>query len=134
MQKPQQYDVLVMPNLYGDIISDLVAGMVGGLGVAPSGNIGPDGAVFEAIHGSAPSHAGKNEANPTAMILSGALMLRHLGERPAAEAVEGAVAEVIAAGEDVTYDLRPDRDPSKAATTTGMTDAIIAAITRRQDG
>ncbi len=128
MQKPQEYDVLVMPNLYGDIVSDLVAGMVGGLGVAPSGNIGPDGAVFEAIHGSAPSHAGKNEANPTAMILSGALMLRHLGERAAAERVEGAVAEVIAAGNDVTYDLRPDRDPSKAATTTGMTEAIIAAM------
>src|SRR5918998_406172 len=128
MQKPQEYDVLVMPNLYGDIISDLVAGMVGGLGVAPSGNIGPDGAVFEAIHGSAPSHAGKNEANPTAMILSGALMLRHLGERAAAERVEGAVADVIAGGNDVTYDLRADRDPSKAATTSGMTDAIIAAM------
>jgi isocitrate dehydrogenase (NAD+) len=107
-----------------------VAGMVGGLGVAPSGNIGPDGAVFEAIHGSAPSHAGKNEANPTAMILSGALMLRHLGERAAAEQVEGAVAEVIAAGKDVTYDLRADRDPSKAATTSGMTEAIIAAMVR----
>jgi isocitrate dehydrogenase (NAD+) len=128
MQKPQDYDVLVMPNLYGDIVSDLVAGMVGGLGVAPSGNIGPDGAVFEAIHGSAPSHAGKNEADPTAMILSGALMLRHLGERAAAERVEQAVAAVIAEGKDVTYDLRPDRDPSKAATTTGMTDAIIAAM------
>jgi isocitrate dehydrogenase (NAD+) len=128
MQKPQEYDVLVMPNLYGDIVSDLVAGMVGGLGVAPSGNIGPDSAVFEAIHGSAPSHAGKNEANPTAMILSGALMLRHLGERTAAEGVEGAVADVIASGKDVTYDLRQDRDPTKAATTTGMTDAIIAAM------
>src|SRR5215211_6397380 len=128
MQKPQEYDVLVMPNLSGDIVSDLVAGMVGGLGVAPSGNIGPDSAVFEAIHGSAPSHAGKNEANPTAMILSGALMLRHLGERAAAELVERAVATVIAKGKDVTYDLRQDRDPSKAATTSGMTDAIIAAM------
>jgi isocitrate dehydrogenase (NAD+) len=128
MQKPQEYDVLVMPNLYGDIISDLVAGMVGGLGVAPSGNIGPDGAVFEAIHGSAPSHAGKNEANPTAMILSGALMLRHLGERAAAERVEGAVAAVIASGKDVTYDLRPDRNPRRAATTTRMTEAIVAAM------
>ena len=128
MQKPQEYDVLVMPNLYGDIISDLVAGMVGGLGVAPSGNIGPEGAVFEAIHGSAPSHAGKNEANPTAMILSGALMLRHLGERAVAERVEGAVANVIAGGKDVTYDLRADRDPSKAVGTTGMTEAIVAAM------
>ena len=128
MQKPQDYDVLVMPNLYGDIISDLVAGMIGGLGVAPSGNIGPDGAVFEAIHGSAPSHAGKNEANPTAMILSGALMLRHLGEQAAAERVEKATAAVIAEGKDVTYDLRADRDPSKAASTTRMTDAIIEAM------
>ena len=128
MQKPQEYDVLVMPNLYGDIISDLVAGMIGGLGVAPSGNIGPDGAVFEAIHGSAPSHAGKNEENPTAMILSGALMLRHLGEQAAAERVEQATAAVIAEGKDVTYDLRADRDPSKAASTTRMTDAIIAAM------
>ena len=95
MQKPDHYDVLVMPNLYGDIVSDLVAGMIGGLGVAPGGNIGADGAVFEPIHGSAPSHAGKNEANPTAMILSGALMLRHLGEQDAAERVERAVAAVI---------------------------------------
>ncbi len=128
MQKPQEYDVLVMPNLYGDIVSDLVAGMIGGLGVAPSGNIGPDGAVFEAIHGSAPSHAGKNEANPTAMILSGALMLRHLGEQAAAERVENGTAAVIAEGKDVTYDLRADRDPSKAASTTRMTDAIIEAM------
>ncbi|MCA9864284.1 MAG: isocitrate dehydrogenase, partial [Thermomicrobiales bacterium] len=128
MQKPQDYDVLVMPNLYGDIVSDLVAGMIGGLGVAPSGNIGPDGAVFEAIHGSAPSHAGKNEANPTAMILSGALMLRHLGEQAAAERVENATAAVIAEGKDVTYDLRADRDPAKAASTTRMTDAIIEAM------
>ena len=128
MQKPQEYDVLVMPNLYGDIVSDLVAGMVGGLGVAPSGNIGPDAAVFEPIHGSAPSHAGKNEANPTAMILSGALMLRHMGERAAAERVENAVATVIREGRDVTYDLREDRDPSKAATTTKMTEAIIAKM------
>ncbi len=128
MQKPSEYDVLVMPNLYGDIVSDLVAGMVGGLGVAPSGNIGKDVAVFEPIHGSAPSHAGKNEANPTAMILAGALMLRHLGERAAAEKVEAAVASVIAAGTHVTYDLRADRDPSKAAGTSQMADALIAAL------
>jgi isocitrate dehydrogenase (NAD+) len=128
MQKPDEYDVLVMPNLYGDIVSDLVAGMVGGLGVAPGGNIGSDGAVFEPIHGSAPSHAGKNEANPTAMILSGALMLRHLNERAAAEKVEGAVAAVIAEGEWVTYDLRADRNPSKAAGTSGMADAIIERL------
>ncbi len=128
MQKPSQYDVLVLPNLYGDIVSDLVAGMVGGLGVAPGGNIGKDAAVFEPIHGSAPSHAGKNEANPVAMILSGALMLRHLGETAAAESVEGAVARVIGEGTQVTYDLRADRDPAKAATTSAMADAIIAAL------
>ncbi len=128
MQKPELYDVLVMPNLYGDIVSDLVAGMIGGLGVAPGGNIGKEAAVFEPIHGSAPSHAGKNEANPMAMTLSGALMLRHLGEIDAAERVEAAVAAVIGEGKDVTYDLREDRDPSKAATTSGMADAIIAKL------
>jgi isocitrate dehydrogenase (NAD+) len=128
MQKPSQYDVLVMANLYGDIVSDLTAGMIGGLGVAPGGNIGTDGAVFEPIHGSAPTHAGKNEANPVAMILSGALMLRHLGEQAAAEKVENAVAAVIADGSRVTYDLRPDRDPSKAAGTSGMAEAIIEAM------
>jgi isocitrate dehydrogenase (NAD+) len=131
MQKPEEYDVLVMPNLYGDIVSDLVAGMVGGLGVAPSGNIGPDVAVFEPIHGSAPSHAGKNEANPAAMILSGALMLRHLGEQQAAEQVERAVALVIERGERVTYDLRADRDASQASGTSGMADAIIQALDAR---
>jgi isocitrate dehydrogenase (NAD+) len=128
MQKPQLYDVLVMPNLYGDIVSDLVSGMIGGLGVAPGGNIGKDAAVFEPIHGSAPTHAGKNEANPVAMMLSGALMLRHLGEIGAAEAVEGAVAAVIGEGTSVTYDLRADRDPAKAASTSGMADAIIARL------
>src|SRR5680860_1252825 len=128
MQKPELYDVLVMPNLYGDIVSDLVAGMIGGLGVAPGGNIGTEAAVFEPIHGSAPTHAGKNEANPMAMTLSGALMLRHLGEIDAAESVENAVAAVVGEGKEVTYDLRPDRDPAKAATTSGMADAIIAAL------
>jgi isocitrate dehydrogenase (NAD+) len=128
MQKPSEYDVLVMANLYGDIVSDLTAGMIGGLGVAPGGNIGTNGAVFEPIHGSAPSHAGKNEANPVAMILSGALMLRHLGEQAAAQNVENAVATVIADGSRVTYDLRPDRDPSKAAGTSSMAEAIIEAM------
>jgi isocitrate dehydrogenase (NAD+) len=128
MQKPELYDVLVMPNLYGDIVSDLVAGMIGGLGVAPGGNIGKEAAVFEPIHGSAPAHAGKNEANPMAMTLSGALMLRHLGEIDAAERVEAAVAAVVGEGKDVTYDLRQDRDPSKAATTSGMADAIIGRL------
>ena len=128
MQKPELYDVMVMPNLYGDIVSDVVAGMIGGLGVAPGGNIGADAAVFEPIHGSAPTHAGKNVANPVAMLLSGAMMLRHLNEQDAAERVENAVATVIGKGEKVTYDLRADRDQSKAATTTDMADAIIAEL------
>lgn len=128
VQKPELYDVLVMPNLYGDIVSDVVAGLIGGLGVAPGGNIGTKASVFEPIHGSAPSHAGKNVANPVAMLLSGALMLRHLNEQDAAERVENAVAEVIGKGEKVTYDLRADRDQSKAAGTTEMADAIIAAL------
>ena len=105
VQKPELYDVLVLPNLYGDIVSDLAAGLVGGLGVAPGANIGEKAAVFEPVHGSAPKYAGQNKANPTALILSGALMLRHLGETAAADAVEAAVREVIAAGETVTYDL-----------------------------
>jgi len=105
VQKPELYDVLVLPNLYGDIVSDLAAGLVGGLGVAPGANIGERAAVFEPVHGSAPKYAGQNKANPTALILSGALMLRHLGELKAATAVEAAVREVIATGATVTYDL-----------------------------
>jgi isocitrate dehydrogenase (NAD+) len=105
VQKPELYDVLVLPNLYGDIVSDLAAGLVGGLGVAPGANIGEDGAVFEPVHGSAPKYAGQNKANPTAMILSGALMLRHLAEPAAAQRVEDAVRDVIAEGRIVTYDL-----------------------------
>ena len=105
VQKPDLYDVLVLPNLYGDIVSDLAAGLVGGLGVAPGANIGEKAAVFEPVHGSAPKYAGQNKANPTALILSGALMLRHLGEIDRADAVESAVRDVIAAGETVTYDL-----------------------------
>jgi isocitrate dehydrogenase (NAD+) len=105
VQKPELYDVLVLPNLYGDIVSDLAAGLVGGLGVAPGANIGEAAAVFEPVHGSAPKYAGQDKANPTALILSGALMLRHLGETDAAEAVESAVRAVIAEGTTVTYDL-----------------------------
>jgi isocitrate dehydrogenase (NAD+) len=105
VQKPELYDVLVLPNLYGDIVSDLAAGLVGGLGVAPGANIGERAAVFEPVHGSAPKYAGLNKANPTALILSGALMLRHLGETDAADAVESAVRSVIADGTTVTYDL-----------------------------
>ena len=105
VQKPELYDVLVLPNLYGDIVSDLAAGLVGGLGVAPGANIGDTAAVFEPVHGSAPKYAGQNKANPTALILSGALMLRHLGETAAADRVESAVRDVIAEGRTVTYDL-----------------------------
>ena len=105
VQKPELYDVLVLPNLYGDIVSDLAAGLVGGLGVAPGANIGEKAAVFEPVHGSAPKYAGQNKANPTALILSGALMLRHLGETDAAVAIESAVRAVIAEGTTVTYDL-----------------------------
>jgi isocitrate dehydrogenase (NAD+) len=105
VQKPELYDVLVLPNLYGDIISDLAAGLVGGLGVAPGANIGDTAAVFEPVHGSAPKYAGQNKANPTALMLSGGLMLRHLGETDAAVAVEEAVRAVIAEGTTVTYDL-----------------------------
>ena len=105
VQKPELYDVLVLPNLYGDIVSDLAAGLVGGLGVAPGANIGETAAVFEPVHGSAPKYAGQNRANPTALILSGALMLRHLGETDAATAVETAARDVIAEGTTVTYDL-----------------------------
>ena len=105
VQKPELYDVLVLPNLYGDIVSDLAAGLVGGLGVAPGANIGDKAAVFEPVHGSAPKYAGQNRANPTALILSGALMLRHLGETAAADRVESAVRDVIAEGSTVTYDL-----------------------------
>jgi isocitrate dehydrogenase (NAD+) len=105
VQKPETYDVLVLPNLYGDIVSDLAAGLVGGLGVAPGANIGEQAAVFEPVHGSAPKYAGQNKANPTALMLSGALMLRHLGETDAADRVETAVRNVIAEGRTVTHDL-----------------------------
>ncbi len=128
VQKPELYDVLVMPNLYGDILSDLCAGLVGGLGVAPGANLGDEIAVFEPIHGSAPKYAGQNKVNPTALILSGVLMLRHLGEREAADRIEKAVAAVIAEGESVTYDLKPTRDDPTAVGTSEMADAIIAGM------
>ena len=128
VQRPQQYDVLVMPNLFGDIVSDLCSGLVGGLGVAPGANIGAELAVFEPVHGSAPKYAGKNRVNPTATILSGALMLRHLGEQEAAERVDAAVAAVIAKGRDVTYDLKPTSDDPTAVGTQEMADAIIGEL------
>lgn len=128
VQKPELYDVLVCPNLYGDIVSDLAAGLVGGLGVAPGANIGDGLAVFEPVHGSAPKYAGQNKVNPTAAILSGTLMLRWLGEEEAAERVERAVARVIAEGKYVTYDLKPNRDDPTAVGTQEMTEAIIGRM------
>jgi isocitrate dehydrogenase (NAD+) len=122
VQKPQAYDVLVLPNLYGDIVSDLAAGLVGGLGVAPSANIGVEAAVFEPVHGSVPKYAGLDRADPTAMILSGVLMLRHLGEMDAADRIESAVHEVIAEGRAVTRDL------GGTAGTQAMADAIVEAV------
>lgn len=127
--RPEEFDVLVLPNLYGDIVSDLCAGLVGGLGMAPGANIGADRAVFEPVHGSAPRHAGHNRVNPTAAILSGALMLRYLGEAEAADSVEQAVAAVIAEGRSVTYDFKPTRDDPTAVGTSQMADAIIERMT-----
>jgi isocitrate dehydrogenase (NAD+) len=128
VQRPEEFDVLVLPNLYGDIVSDLTAGLVGGLGIAPGANIGEHAAVFEATHGSAPKYKGQNRVNPTAMILSGKLMLEHLGERDAATRLESAVAGVIADGERVTYDLKPTRDDPSAVGTAEFADAIIERL------
>ncbi len=128
VQKPELYDVLVLPNLYGDIISDLCSGLVGGLGVTPGANIGDEYAIFEATHGSAPKYKGMNKVNPTAMILSGVLMLQHLGEMAAAERLEKAVAKVIVEGKDVTYDMKPNRDDPTAVGTKEMGEAIIREL------
>ena len=125
IQKPELYDVLVLPNLYGDILSDLCAGLVGGLGVAPGANIGEKGAIFEATHGSAPKYKGQNKVNPTALILSGVLLLRHIGQMADADKLENAVAAVIAEGKNVTYDMKPHRDDPTAVGTSQMADAII---------
>ncbi len=122
---PNGFDVLVLPNLYGDMISELCAGLVGGLGTAPGANIGDSVAVFEPTHGSAPKYAGKNKVNPMAMMLSGVLMLRHLGETQAADKVERAIAAVIAEGKYVTYDLKPDRNDPTAVGTSQVADAVM---------
>jgi len=128
VQKPELYDVLVLPNLYGDIVSDVCAGLIGGLGVAPGANIGDGGAIFEATHGSAPKYKGLNKVNPTAMILSGMLMLRYLGEEKAADRLEGAVAEVIREAKYVTYDMKQDRNDPSAVGTREMGEAIIREL------
>ncbi len=126
--RPEEYDVLVLPNLYGDILSDLGAGLVGGLGVAPGGNFGDDTAVFEPTHGSAPKYTGKNVVNPMAMMFSGVLMLHHLNEHEAATRMEKAMAQVIAEGKSVTYDMKPTRDDPTAVGTSEVADAIIEAL------
>ncbi len=128
VQKPELYDVLVLPNLYGDIISDLCAGLVGGLGVAPGANLGEGLAVFEPTHGSAPKYKGLNKVNPTAIILSGVLMLKYLGEAEAAERLEKAVAGVIAEGKNVTYDLKPTPQDPSAVGTREMGEAVIKKL------
>ena len=126
--RPKEYDILCCPNLYGDIISDLGAGMIGGLGLAPGANIGTNGAVFEATHGSAPKYAGQNKVNPMAVMLSGVMMLRYLEETEAADALEKAIANVIALGENVTYDLKERRDDPTAVGTSQVAEAVIAQL------
>ena len=128
VQRPDEYDVLVLPNLYGDIVSDLAAGLVGGLGVAPGANIGTEVAVFEAVHGSAPKYAGQNKVNPMALMLAAAMMLRHLGEAAAGDRLERAIADVVAEGKDVTYDLKPRRDDPSAVGTREFADAVIRRL------
>ncbi|MGQ0668729.1 MAG: isocitrate/isopropylmalate dehydrogenase family protein [Actinomycetota bacterium] len=128
VQRPEEYDVLVLPNLYGDIVSDLCAGLVGGLGVAPGANIGDDVAVFEATHGSAPKYRGMNKVNPMAMMLSGVLMLRHLEEQEAADRLEAAIATVIVEARSVTYDMKPTRDDPTAVGTSQVADAVIEKL------
>ncbi len=128
VQRPEEYDVLVLPNLYGDVLSDLCAGMIGGLGLAPGGNFGESIAIFEPTHGSAPKYAGQNKVNPMAQMLSGMLMLRHLDEREAAASLEHAIAEVIAEGKSVTYDMKPTRSDPTAVGTSQVADAIIEKL------
>jgi isocitrate dehydrogenase (NAD+) len=131
VQRPEEYDVLVLPNLYGDVLSDLCAGMIGGLGMAPGANYGQDAAVFEPTHGSAPKYTGQNKVNPMAQLLSGMLMLRHLGEEDAADRLERAIAETIAEGDSLTYDMKPTRDDPTAVGTSEVADAIIDKLGAR---
>ncbi len=128
VQRPEEYDVLVLPNLYGDVLSDLCAGMIGGLGMAPGANFGEHSAVFEPTHGSAPKYKGQNKVNPMAEMLSGMLMLRHLEEQDAADRLEAAIADVIREGRSVTYDMKPARDDPTAVGTSGVADAIVEKL------
>ena len=130
VSRPEEYDVLVLPNLYGDIVSDLAAGMIGGLGVAPGANVGEEYAVFEATHGSAPKYKGQNKVNPMALMLSGVMLLRHIDEKEAADRLENAIAEIIRKGEKVTYDMKPSRDDPTAVGTSDVADAIIEEMER----
>ena len=125
VSRPEEYDVLVLPNLYGDIVSDLAAGMIGGLGMAPGANVGDEVAVFEATHGSAPKYKGLNKINPMALMLSGVMLLKHIEEREAADKLEKAIADIIRDGESVTYDMKPTRDDPTAVGTSDVADAII---------
>jgi isocitrate dehydrogenase (NAD+) len=131
VQRPEEYDVLVLPNLYGDVLSDLCAGMIGGLGLAPGANFGEGIAIFEPTHGSAPKYAGQNKVNPMAHMLSGMLMLRHLEEQEAADSLEQAIAEVIREGKSVTYDMKPRRDDPTAVGTSEVADALIEKLGAR---
>jgi isocitrate dehydrogenase (NAD+) len=128
VRRPQEYDVIVAPNLYGDIISDLCAGLIGGLGLAPGANIGEGIALFEPTHGSAPKYTGQNKVNPMAMMLSGMLMLKHIGEDKAADRLERAIAAVIKEGKNVTYDMKSRRDDPSAAGTSQIADAVIEKL------
>jgi isocitrate dehydrogenase (NAD+) len=134
VRRPQQFDVLVLPNLYGDIISDLCAGLVGGLGVAPSANLGDDAAIFEPTHGSAPKYSGQNKVNPMAMMLSGVMMLRHLGETKTADRLEKVIARVIAEGKNVTYDMKPNVPRAKVVGTSQVADAVIEKLRESNAG
>ena len=128
VQKPELYDVIVLPNLYGDVVSDLAAGLIGGLGLAPGANLGEDLALFEPVHGSAPKYKGLNKVNPLAMILSGVMMLNHIGETERADRLEKAVAAIIEEGRYVTYDMKPTPDDPTAATTSMVAEAIVKKL------
>jgi len=128
VSRPEEYDVIVLPNLYGDIVSDLCAGMIGGLGLAPGANVGDEYAVFEAVHGSAPKYKGLNKINPMAVMLSGVMLLRHIEQTGAADRLERAIADIIREGESVTYDMKPTRDDPSAVGTSDVADAIIAKM------
>jgi isocitrate dehydrogenase (NAD+) len=126
--KPERYDIIVLPNLYGDIVSELCAGLVGGIGVVPGANIGDKVAVFEPAHGSAPKYAGRNKVNPMAMMLSAVMMLRHIGEEKPAQRLESAIARTISEGKTVTYDLKADPNDPSIATTSAVADAVIKKL------